>query len=115
MILPLPPPGVLRGFAIVGHDSIPVTMEDMSRSPRMRIGDDSLRIVNNFSSSNGWYSGSVRAHLRAPEATPASEADRTVAQFSLRWYGDSMRGWISSISQGPPNYGAVSYRLELRK
>jgi CubicO group peptidase (beta-lactamase class C family) len=115
-ILPLPAPsGLWRGFAIVGRDSVAVSLDYSGGTPRIQIGTDSARTLTNVSSSNGWYSGNVRVPLRLPDAAPSSETGRNAATVSLRLHGSSMRGWISSLSQGPPNYGAVSYRLELGK
>jgi hypothetical protein len=107
--------GSWRGFTIVERDSVPVVLTVAPEGVRIQIGGDSARTFARLTGTNGWYSGNFRSPLRVPEAAPLREAGRNAVGFSLRLHGDRLTGWMSSLSQGPPNYGAVSYRLELQK
>jgi hypothetical protein len=107
--------GTWKGFAIVLRDSVPVTLEIAANgSARLQIGADSARAMNGVSLVNGWFSGGLRTPLRVGEATPEGQRGNNAVQISLRARNGRLTGWAAAIATGPPNYGAVSYRLELK-
>jgi hypothetical protein len=116
---PFAPPadvvGNWSGRLLVLSDTLPFTLSiEADGRVRTRLGTTET-VVAGAAFNRGWLSGRFIAPLRAPDATPAAEHERTSVALSLRRRGDQLTGWASSVTLGPVAYGAVSYRAELRR
>jgi CubicO group peptidase (beta-lactamase class C family) len=117
-LLPTPAlAGTWRGHIRVESTDIPVSLTiGPDSQARVRIGTfDERPLMNATHAATGWISGRVQVPLRAPDATPASDASRVGVTLSLRLHGDRLSGWASAPTPTPPVYGAVSYWMELKK
>ncbi|HSJ23414.1 MAG TPA: serine hydrolase domain-containing protein [Longimicrobiales bacterium] len=109
--------GAWRGAVLLHEDRVPlVLVVDAAGGVRARLDAGAEMPLENVRFADGWLTGRLQQTLAPGEATPAEERDRheVVLNLVLR-DGERLAGWASAITVGDPLYGAVSYRMELRR
>jgi CubicO group peptidase (beta-lactamase class C family) len=108
--------GAWYGAALLYEGRVPVMLQISEHGVSVRVDDGDPLPLEAARFAAGWLTGRVDARLAAGEATPEAARDRhsIIVNVTLR-DGERLAGWVSSISTGQPLYGAVSFRVELRR
>lgn len=115
----LPPElhGTWLGSVILHDDRVPVVLVVGAGDEVMvRVDDTEPVAMQNVRFAGDWLTGRVARTLVPGDATPTDARDRHALTLNLAPRdGDRLAGWVSAITVGQPLFGAVSYRVELRR
>jgi hypothetical protein len=107
--------GRWRGHLLLPDETVPVSLDVRAEEDvRIRVGRQPRVDVNDARLRDGWLTGRFADQIAAPDAAPADQREHS-AVLNLRLRGDRLGGWISALSDARPTFGAVSFRLELRR